>query len=143
MNLLLFYNAHDFSYFYHDLNLKRLLSEEDRYSLIESNGFCSASNNKWMKRCLRKKLESIERCAAYCTHQALCIGYAYKDFGYSTSCYLFWSADSDDYTCPIGWQRDKRRRQTVKSMKDMKAYPGNGNWANGFVCYGKNSGKYI
>jgi len=89
---------------------------------------------------LQNKIDSNERCAAHCSHQRACVGYAYIKDG--LMCYLFWSEVSDDDgkpTCPTGWKKSSASYTTPKSSKDLVSYTGYGDEWKGVVCYGKTS----
>ena len=123
-----------FTYSHHNWNLKHFISEDTKYSLIESNGTCSNLDGKIPAYCVSYTFHgSRESCEAYCTDQTSCVGYTYSG-GQIKNCVLFVSDDK----CSTGWSYIKSEGP-VKTMNDLK--PSGDERFAGFVCYGKTSGK--
>ena len=110
-----------------------------------------SSEGKWINRCSSKKVESLERCKAFCTHQTSCIGINYRNKSRKRNhdCFLFLSSDD---TCPMGWNHSPGKLvNTMKGSKLSRSKPvssksGQGmipSWTDGHDCYGKTSGRCI
>ena len=82
-------------------------------------------------------------CAACCANRASCIGFAFKSAvqdsssGYTTHCYLY---QSEDTTCPSDdWHFEQGTADYMITADELQEL--NGWQYDGYVCYGKNSGK--